>query len=125
MTTRTTLARACAYVGITGRKLGLKVDTRIALYDYADFVKGADGLHSEVLNDAGRALAETSPLWKAHAALVARGFHLDRNTRRQRPSYLHYAMWDEDARRHRTAFIANGQAYVPSPIGSTYLPLAV
>lgn len=131
-TSPATLARALAFVAITGYKNGLHMSTRIAMTsDLVDlkpytvnYGSGEITLHKYVLSEEGRRLAETSALWKAHAALVASGFRLEsRNVgaRRYKPSFLSYTHTEHlrgNGPQMRSAFISRGTAFAQREPGA-------
>lgn len=118
-----TLANALAFVAITGHKNGLHMNTRISmsadLVDLkphtVDYGSGPMTLHRYVLSEEGQKLAETSKLWKAHAALVAMGFRLEQRragARRYKPGFLSYSHPEHMERgSKRGAFISSGTPF--------------
>lgn len=125
-----TLAKALAFVAITGHKNGLHMNTRISMSaDLVDlkpytvnYGSGDMTLHRYVVSPEGMALAETSKLWKAHAALEAMGFRLEQRrpgARRYKPGFLSYVHPEHMERGNkRGAFISGGDAYAQREPGA-------
>jgi hypothetical protein len=69
---------------------GTRTDTRLATWDYREFVFGGgpnDRLYE--LTEAGRAILPQAPLWKAAEYLKARGYRLVRD-RRSKPGNVKF-----------------------------------
>lgn len=125
-----TLAKALAFVAITGNKTGLHMNTRISMSsDLCDLkpytVQYGDGepltLHRYVVSEEGMKLARTSKLWKAHEALTAMGFRLERRAsgRNYKPGYLSYRHPEHMERGSpRGAFISSGSAFAQREPGA-------
>lgn len=77
MTTQRTIRNAVAYVGITGRKRHLNINTCIAIFDYVELNTARYHVGYE-LTAAGQELVKTCKLWKAHQYLTDRGFRVER-----------------------------------------------
>jgi hypothetical protein len=131
-TSPATLARALAFVAITGHKNGLHMSTRIAMTSdlvdlkpyTVDYGSGPMTLHKYTLSEEGQRLAETSQLWKAHAALVAMGFRLESRrigARRYKPGFLSYTHTEHvqgNGPQMRGAFISSGTAFAQREPGA-------
>lgn len=115
---KSTLARALAYLKISGGKRGLHINTRMAMHPFENFeeyeVDYGSGeplkLHRLVLNEAGLELAKASKLFKAHEALLALGFKYD-PARRPKPGFIRYVRFSEAREKVVSAFISGDHPY--------------
>jgi hypothetical protein len=104
------LARALAYVAITGGKRGLHIWTRIAIGPYVKMSMTAP--YHDKVDEAGMALARTSRLWKAHEELLALGFHY----KVSRSPGMRHLSYEPDEGPDRFAFTGgHGKTYLAPP----------
>lgn len=127
----TAVLNAIAAIELTGDTLPhTSTNTRLALWDYATYVSAStDELLAAIyagkplpmrkLNDEGRALLETAPLWKCAQYLIERGWKFNKG-RRSKPGFVLFTRFNEEKGRMEDAFISSGRR-VYEPVDGSYL----